>query len=556
MSELHIPQVLAGRYRLAEQVGAGSMAIVYRAYDETLGREIALKILSPKLLTDEKSRQRFLREARVVARLTHPHIMTLFDAGHDGAWYFLVMELINGTDLHGAIVAQGGALPINDTLHIIHGSLTALAYAHDQGVIHRDLKPSNIMLTTDNHIKVADFGLAHIHGDARLTDEGTIVGTLLYASPEMLKGQQVDSQADLYGIGAVFYELLTGSPPYHGDIPTAIISQILNAPVPQPRTVNPRVPIELSRIVVRLLAKSPDDRYESAKAVLVDLDKYLDKITLGTLEPANLPTPQHTSAAIEAERRRLAGLVEERILGSLDLLLSQASIYQTSLGNNPQAQLVASVLTSLARQSIQQARDLVDNLHPSVLETLGIEPALEALASQVLRTYGMRIVLSLQRLSERLPPHIELVVFRAVQAALERAVDHSRASQASIRLEKHHESLTCVFNDNGNVSTGLDTLQVVRQQLEQIGGTLETRLNQEGGLEMVISLHISPPVDLTPREIDVLRLLVEGLSNKAIAQALSISPRTVNFHLDNIYSKLDINSRTEAVAYALQHNLS
>lgn len=558
MSELQVPPLIAGRYRLYEQLGQGSMATVYRAQDETLGRDVAIKVLTPTRLADAKGRQRFLREARAVARLSHPHIMTLYDVGQDGPWHYLVMEYINGGDLETALVASGGTFPITTALEIMRATLEALAYAHQQGIIHRDLKPSNIMLTWEQAVKVADFGLALIHGDARLTEEGMMVGTLLYAPPELLMGSEVDGRADLYGLAAVCYELLTGGPPYQGDMPTSIISQILNAPVPQPRNANPRVPIELNRILVRLLSKQATDRYDSAALVLAEIDRYLDKITLvETAEPtpSTVPTQQHIMAAIEAERHRLAAQIEEHILGSLELMLSQARIYETSLEGNPQAQLVASVLTSLARQSSQRARDLVENLYPSVLETLGLEPALESLANQVMRTHGLRTVLTLERMAERLPHHIELGLFRAVQSALERAVTHSRASQVTLRLEKHHDELVCVFNDNGTVTTGLDALQMPRQHIEQIGGALETRLNQDGGLEVIITLKVRPPVEMTPRELEVLRLLAEGLSNKAIAQALSVSPRTVNFHLDNIYSKLEINSRTEAVVYALQHSL-
>ncbi len=603
------PTFLKGRYRLLECLGKGSMGIVYRARDETLTRDVAIKFLLPEKIAGGQAGARFLREARAVARLSHPNIMTLYDVGREGEWHFLVLEYIPGQDLHAAMIERGGPLPVHQALQAIRGALQGLAYAHGQGIVHRDIKPENIMVAPSGQVKVTDFGLALARGDVRLTQEGMIVGTVLYLAPEVVSGAPADGLSDLYAIGAVLYELLTGRPPFASDDPLAIISQILHTPVTPPRALGLSIPSELERVVLRLLAKDPADRYASAEAVLAALPdsaqvqasvaaeteqatiegaSLLERIvrssstTRRKREPAVPPTadeetllalpedveagPSHltqellvyaamedTAAAVEAERRRLAASLQGSVVEPLNLLLSQASVYERTLGANPAARMAVSVLTSLARQVLQQARDLEANLHPSVLETLGLEPALEALSSQAVRAHGVQIDLYLERMRERLSPRVEMALFRAAQDALDRAIRYAHASQASIHLERCDEQLVFSLSDNGTAAAGGQALRAARHRIERLGGIFETGIGRDGGFELTIRFDVQSPVQLTPREMEVIRLLAEGLSNKQIAHLLSISPRTVNFHLDNIYSKLGVGSRTEAAIYALRH---
>jgi len=617
------PPRLKDRYYLIERLSEGSMGIVYRAHDETLDRDVAIKFLLPERVASGEASARFLREARAVARLSHPHIMTLYDVGREGGWHYLVLEYIPGQDLHALMVEHGGPLPVHEALHAIRGTLSALAYAHAQGIVHRDVKPENIMVTPDSQVKVTDFGLALARGDVRLTQEGMVVGTVLYLAPEVVTGTPADRRADLYAVGAVLYELLAGRPPFTGDDPMAVFSQILNVPVTSPRAFDPSIPAEVERVVVKLLAKDPAERYGSAEEVLAALPGLTEaealaataaeqitteRASLSLLErivrssstthpkqepatpalrkaegppapdeevlltlPSSVETgPPHlaqellvyaalkdTVAAVEAERRRMAGLLQSSAVEPLNLLLSQANAYEQSLGANPMARMAVSVLSSLARQALQQVRDMEANLHPAILETLGLEPALEALASQAMRAHGLQITLALERMRERLPPQVELALFRTAQEALDRAIRRAHASQVTIRLERRPadtgEHLIFGFTDNGIVTTGGDMLRTARRRIEQLGGTIETGIGPRGGFELTISFAIEAPIQLTAREMEVIQLLAEGLSNKEIARLLFISARTVNFHLDNIYSKLGVNSRTEAAIYALRH---
>lgn len=257
---------------------------------------------------------------------------------------------------------------------------------------------------------------------------------------------------------------------------------------------------------------------------------------------------------IEAERRRLAQRLDQDIIGSLNLLLAQANMYQHALQGNAQAQMALSVMHSLIMRLVQKARDLQSNLHPTILETLGLEPALEQLAAQENRARGLHIRLNFQRLRERLPAPVEVALFRAVQDLIEYRAIHAHASEIVIQLNRQAEQVTFNYQDNGITSEYAQIVDSVRQQIQHTGGhvTLHTGTD-DGMLHLTIRFTLQPPIDLTPRELEILQNVADGKSNKAIAESLFISARTVNFHLDNIYTKLGVNTRTEAVVLALQN---
>ena len=255
--------------------------------------------------------------------------------------------------------------------------------------------------------------------------------------------------------------------------------------------------------------------------------------------------------ALEADRRRTARLLDEHVIGQLNLILAQANAYEQTLGGSPQARMALSVLSSLIKQALQQARDLETHLHPTILQTLGLEPALETLASQEMRARGVQVLLALQRLRERLPTDIELALYRAAQDSVDRAVRQANASQVAIRLERRECDLIFSIEDNGIQPTD-DSLRNTQQNIEGMGGDVEIGQSRQGGAKTVIRFVLEEPVHLTDREMEVIRLLAEGQSNKEIAARLPVSPRTVKFHLDNIYSKLGVNTRTEAAVSALR----
>lgn len=274
-------RVLSGRYRVDDLIGRGGMASVYRGYDQTLGRTVAIKILKSDLAGDAAFRTRFRLEAQAASRMAHPTIVRVFDAGedvevgvdgHERPVPYIVMELVHGRLLKDVISA--GPVPIDDALRYVDGILEALEYSHRAGVVHRDIKPGNVMITDSGRIKVMDFGIARAVSDSSSTVAETtaIVGTAAYFSPEQAKGESVDARADLYSTGVVLYELLTGRPPFRGDTPVAVAYQhVSEAPVP-PSELTDSIPRALDAVVLRALAKDPFQRPQDAAGFREDLD--------------------------------------------------------------------------------------------------------------------------------------------------------------------------------------------------------------------------------------------------------------------------------------------
>ena len=579
------------------------MGVVYKAHDLMLDRDVAVKFLSPKYFSGAEAAARFLREARLVARLSHPNIMSIFDVGDDQGWQYLVFEYIPGNDLHALMSSRTDPWPVEEALLILKAALEALEYAHGQGVIHRDIKPENIMLTPQGQVKVTDFGLAFAHEEVRLTKDEGMLGTILYMSPEMIQGKEIGPHTDLYSLGAVFYEMLTGEPPFAGEQVVQIISKVIHTEPVSLQVRRPDIPPALESVITRLLMKEPAQRYPSAQEALSALT---EEMSVATQEPTidiELPKPDSSSlvksivraslsvmhrpeavespadeenlllagedpeqahplaqklllyastediiTVLESERRRMAGLLKSDVIDPLNLLLSQASTYEKTLGANQMAHMVASVLSTLARQVLQQVRDLNENLQPLALETMGLEVALENLASQIRRTRGLQIQLELVRLPERLSTRMELALFRLCQDYFD-GLQTIGASQATARLKRQEEVV--VFEIANDARTLLDDrmLAASRERLEQLGCSWQA---ESGKNRIAIRFGLAKQIDLTPRELDVIRLVAEGLSNKEIGQSLTISPRTVNFHLDNLFAKLGVRSRTEAAILALQ----
>ena len=274
-------------YRVTAKLGAGGMGEVYLAHDERLEREVALKVLPARMLTDEAARKRFRKEALALSKLNHPNIATIYDFDTQDGVDFLVMEYVEGTTLSEKL--SGHSLPEKDVARLGGQVADALEEAHEHGVIHRDLKPSNVMVTPKGQAKVLDFGLAklvqHVSETAvteSLTEGPRGAGTLPYMAPEQLRGEEADARTDLYALGALLYEMATGERPFREDIATRLIDAILHQAPTTPRAINARVPPELERIILKCLEKNPGNRYQSAKDIEVDLRR----LTTSTSAPA------------------------------------------------------------------------------------------------------------------------------------------------------------------------------------------------------------------------------------------------------------------------------
>ncbi|MFI5097204.1 MAG: protein kinase [Candidatus Acidiferrales bacterium] len=273
-----------GRYRVLELIGAGGMGEVYRARDERLDRDVAVKVLSPGMLKDEDALRRFRKEALALAKLSHPNIAAVYDFGEQAGVHYLVMECVPGQSL--AEKLKSGSLPEKETVSLGGQVAAALEEAHEHGVVHCDLKPANIMVTPKGQAKVLDFGLARLlrpAGELSVTQTAStaqdIAGTLPYMSPEQLQGEGADARSDLYAAGAVLYEMSTGRRPFQENSAPRLTDAILHQPPVSPRALNSRISPELERIMLKCLEKEPENRYQSAKEVAVDLRRSSTPIT-------------------------------------------------------------------------------------------------------------------------------------------------------------------------------------------------------------------------------------------------------------------------------------
>ena len=275
VSDTLIGTVFDGRYRIVSKLGAGGMADVYLAEDQELGRQVAIKILNDRHAADDSFIERFRREAKNAAGLSHPNIVSIYDRGEAEGTYYIAMEFLDGRSLKELIVGRGPA-PIKVAIEYARHILAALAAAHKQGIVHRDIKPHNVLIGAEGRVKVTDFGIAR-SGASQMTEVGSIIGTAQYLSPEQAKGAPVDQTSDLYSVGIVLYELLTGKVPFTGDSPVEIAMKHISAIPEPPSSLRPDIPEDLDLIVLRALGKTPEDRYPSAE----EMDKDLARVAQG-----------------------------------------------------------------------------------------------------------------------------------------------------------------------------------------------------------------------------------------------------------------------------------
>lgn len=270
-----IGETLGGRYEILERVGGGGMALVYKAQDLLLNRYVAVKVLRQQYVHDEEFIRRFRREAQSAASLSHPNVVSMYDVGQEGDNHFIVMEYVEGMTLND-LIREKAPLQVEDALHIATQICDALEHAHHNQIIHRDIKPHNILIGKNGRIKVTDFGIARATTSSTITQTGSVVGSVHYFSPEHAKGVSTGAKSDLYSLGIVLYQMLTGKLPFLGESPISVALKHLQENVEEPRRVNPLIPQSVENIILKAMRKNPDERYQSATDMLQDLETALE----------------------------------------------------------------------------------------------------------------------------------------------------------------------------------------------------------------------------------------------------------------------------------------
>ncbi len=328
-SELERGAIFAGRYEVIEELGKGGMGRVYKAFDRKVKEVVALKLIRPEISADEKAIERFNAELRLARKISHRHVCRMYDLGEEGPSHFITMEYVPGEDLK-RFIKRSGQLTVGKSVSIAKQICEGLAEAHQLGIIHRDLKPQNIMIDSEGNTRIMDFGIARfLEGDG-LTTQGMLIGTPDYMSPEQAELEDVDRRSDIYALGVILFEMVTGRVPFEGKTPLSIAMKHKSQPPPDPRELNIQVPEELSQTILTCLEKEKERRYQSAEDLLADLENIAEG--LPTTEKIIVPVKPHTSKEITVTFKMKKLLVPAIVL--LVLVIAAITIWQVLPGRH------------------------------------------------------------------------------------------------------------------------------------------------------------------------------------------------------------------------------
>lgn len=377
-------QMIAKRYEIRSVIGQGGMADVYLAFDRILNREVAIKVLRDKLADDPVTLVRFQREASAASKLSHPNVVDIYDVGESNGCHYIVMEYVRGRTLK-QLIAQRGALDYHEALGIMHQLTSAIVTAHANHIIHRDIKPQNVLVKDDGTVKITDFGIAIANDAVQLTYYNTVMGSAHYLAPETAQGKEPNAQIDIYSLGIVFYELLTGDVPYRGNTPTEIAIKHLREPMPYPRLFNPSIPQSVENIVLKATAKDIEERYHEADEMLYDLEHCLESAYLNMprihlkhptleiieVEDGHVKVQKKPVKKIQPVKKRhewitismwLAGIAIVCVLGVAIGMLSGVIRFSGILGYETMPQIVG-LTEEEAKAALEQAHFSLDNVH-------------------------------------------------------------------------------------------------------------------------------------------------------------------------------------------------
>ena len=389
-------KVIAGRYELVKCIGHGGMADVYLALDLILDRQVAIKILKPDSNADKVALERFAREAQASTQLSHPNIVDIYDVGDDDNIHYIVMEYVKGHTLK-QLIKKRGPLPTRETIWIMKQLTSALMEAHKNGLIHRDIKSQNILIKDDGTVKLADFGIAILNNAIQLTSKDSVLGSVHYLAPELVKGEKSSMKSDIYSLGIVMYELLRGDVPFKGDNPAQIALKHMKQEIPNVREYNPQIPQSVANIITKACAKDPKDRYDNAALMLKDLNVCLNNDHLNDeavhFENREVISDFSIPATAKTEIKKIKQKKKERNFSAVIILiitlfsviaLSLILMLSGILSGNQDNYIEVPEVKNL---TLAQAKDTLDNLGLNIVYPLTYETTDDVEASRVVSIY-------------------------------------------------------------------------------------------------------------------------------------------------------------------------
>ena len=389
-------KVIAGRYELVKCIGHGGMADVYLALDLILDRQVAIKILKPDSNADKVALERFAREAQASTQLSHPNIVDIYDVGDDDNIHYIVMEYVKGHTLK-QLIKKRGPLPTRETIWIMKQLTSALMEAHKNGLIHRDIKSQNILIKDDGTVKLADFGIAILNNAIQLTSKDSVLGSVHYLAPELVKGEKSSMKSDIYSLGIVMYELLRGDVPFKGDNPAQIALKHMKQEIPNVREYNPQIPQSVANIITKACAKDPKDRYDNAALMLKDLNVCLNNDHLNDeavhFENREVISDFSIPATAKTEIKKIKQKKKERNFSAVIILiitlfsviaLSLILMLSGILSGNQNNYIEVPEVKNL---TLSQAKDTLDNLGLNIVYPLTYETTDDVEASRVVSIY-------------------------------------------------------------------------------------------------------------------------------------------------------------------------
>ena len=389
-------RVIANRYELVKCIGHGGMADVYLALDLILDRQVAVKILKDDSATDKVALERFAREAQASTQLSHPNIVDIYDVGDDNSIHYIVMEYVKGHTLK-QLIKKRGPLPTRETIWIMKQLTSALMEAHKNGLIHRDIKSQNVLIKDDGMVKLADFGIALLNNSIQLTSKDSVLGSVHYLSPELVKGEKSSMKSDIYSLGIVMYELLKGDVPFTGDTPAQIALKHLKEDLPDVREFNPSIPQSVANILIKACAKDPKDRYDNVALMLKDLNECLNEEHKNdkpiVLSHSDFNAEFNITATAKTEIKKIQKKKSQRNFSfliiavitifsvvTLSLLLMLSGILQD---NNTKYVTIPEV----KNLTLAEVKDTLDNLGLNISYPLNYETTVDVDASLVVNIY-------------------------------------------------------------------------------------------------------------------------------------------------------------------------